>query len=120
MRYLGKSKKTGGKQMLTERFDRFFKTDESKVKEAEKIVALLKDSPELEERRQERDKKRLARIRELLAEREQIERAYAEAIPELTANVTEAQERENRAQEALKAATQGADQRRAREIQRQF
>jgi hypothetical protein len=61
--------------MLTERFDRFLKTDEAKLKEADEIMALLKNSPEVEQRRRDHDEKRLARIRELLAQCEQVRKA---------------------------------------------
>jgi hypothetical protein len=61
--------------MLTERFDRFLKTDEAKLKEADEIMALLKNSPEVEQRRRDHDEKRLARIRELLPQCEQVRKA---------------------------------------------
>jgi hypothetical protein len=90
--------------MLTERFDRFFKSDAEKLNEAEQIIALLQDSPELQERTRQRDEKRLAKIRQLLAEREEINRAQAETMPRLRAAVEEAEQKEKRAHEAVQAA----------------
>jgi hypothetical protein len=91
--------------MLTERFDRFFKSDDEKIAEAESILSLMKDSPELQERARQRDEKRLTRIRQLLAERDEINRVHAETMPVLIATRDQAQAKEKRAAEALQAAT---------------
>ena len=91
--------------MLTDRFDRFFRSDEQKDEEANKIVSLLKDSPHLAELRRARDEKRLTRIRELLAQRERLNQDHAAVLRSLEAAVVQAQEKEKRAHEALEAAT---------------
>ncbi len=92
--------------MLTERLNRFFKSDEEKAAEAaDEIVSLLKDSPQLELLRRERDDRRLTRLRELLAQRDQINQDWAAAVPALEAAILEAQEKERLAHEALQAAT---------------
>jgi hypothetical protein len=92
--------------MLTERFDRFFKADEDKIKEAEQIIGLLKDSPELKERIRQRDEKRLANIRRLIAQRDGISQLRAATMPGLEAARDEALEKEKRAHGALQVATQ--------------
>ena len=86
-------------------FERFFRTDDEKIKEAEQILALLKDSPELQERHRQRDEKRLAGIRQLLADRDNTKREEAESMPRFRKAVEEAHEKEKRAHEALQAAT---------------
>lgn len=91
--------------MLTERFERFFKTDDEKVREAEKIIGLLKDSPELQQRNRERDEMRVAGIRQHLADREELLQEQSQTMPRLRAAVAEAQDREKCAQEALQAAS---------------
>ncbi len=93
--------------MLTDNFgDRFFRSDEDKVKEAGEILALLKDSPELQERTRQREEKRVSSIRQLLARRDEISRVHAETMPGLEAAQDEARENEKRAHEVLQAATQ--------------
>lgn len=92
--------------MLTERFDRFFRSDDAKEKEADEILSLLKNSPELKERQRQRDDKRVASVRELLAKREEIQREKESTMPALIAARAAAEEREKQAHEALQAATQ--------------
>ena len=91
--------------MLTDRFNRFVKTDEENKTETERIISLLKDSPELEERARKRDLARLERLQELLARRAAVERDRDETMPRLRAAVEAAQDREKRAHEALQVAT---------------
>jgi hypothetical protein len=91
--------------MITERCNYFFRTDKEKAKEADKIMSLLKDSPALNEARRDRDKKRLSRVRALLAERDRIQRDHGATLQRLESAVIESQEKEKRAHEALQAAT---------------
>jgi hypothetical protein len=91
--------------MLSERFDKFFRTAEQKDAEADEIVSLLKDSSHLAELRRARDEKRLNRIRELLAQREQFNREHGAKLPGLEAAVIEAQEKEKAAHAAVETAS---------------
>jgi hypothetical protein len=90
--------------MLTDGFNRFFKSDEEKIAEAEEIISFLKDSPALEALRRERDDKRIAKQRELLSRLETLQREKATTMPQLEAAVVEAKEAEKLANDALLAA----------------
>jgi hypothetical protein len=87
--------------MLTDRLSRFLKTDDEKTKEANDILSFLKDSPALTERAREREEKRLGRIREFLAQRDNISNERAETMRGLQVALSEAKSNEARAVEAL-------------------
>jgi hypothetical protein len=77
--------------MLADGLNRFFRSDDDKVKVAEQVLRLLKDSPALEEARRARDEKRLATIRERIVERDRIKREQAETMPRLQRAVVASQ-----------------------------
>lgn len=89
---------------MLERFDKFFKSDNDKLAEADRVLSLLSDSPAFRERQRELEEKRLETLRGLLAKREQTERQQAELLPGLNDAVAEAERKEKAAVEALQAA----------------
>jgi hypothetical protein len=86
-------------------FERFLKTPKTIDEEAREIIHLWRNSPEMESKHRERDEIRQGKVRELLAQREQIERERDTLLPQLVSAVVSAKAEERRCREVLEAAT---------------
>ena len=88
-------------------FERFFhSTPDEANKEAQRLVTLLHESPAMHQLEAEREQARLSKVRELLQQREQLQRTREESLPPLRAATAKAKNREQECREKLRKAIQ--------------
>ena len=83
-------------------FERFFhSTPDEANKEAQRLMVLLSESPAMSQLQAQREEARLSKARELLQQREQLQRTREESLPPLRAATAKAESYEQRCREKL-------------------